>query len=155
MKRPRTARNPRPRKKAKSAFNPKLTKQAATIVDPHSYKDQCPAWRFRFVDEEGPWAITGEQLTIIIRDHLKGIETTTWSEIENQVAGGHKRNHSQDVATLSKIARNRWNDLKLDYDTVFRFRFGSRKRLWGVRSQNVFKPVWWDTDHSVYPTEKR
>ena len=143
------------KKKAKTSHSPSVTKQASNMADPHAYKDQFPAWRFRFMDDGGDWPITEELLPAIIRKRLKGFETTKWSEIEAQLSGGHKKHHSHEIVSLSKPARERWEYLNLNFDTVFRFRFGSRLRLWGIRQNNVFKPVWWDTEHQVYPTEPK
>jgi hypothetical protein len=141
---------------------PSPTKKASNVEDPHAYKGQFPAWRFKHIDEGGEWAITEEVLPDIIKNRLKVFETTKWSEIEAQLTSDgkhkkkskrHKKHHSQDVTSLSKEAQDRWKKRKINYDTVFRFRFGGTLRLWGVRENNVFKPVWWDIDHTVYPTE--
>lgn len=149
-------RNKKKLKQAKNVANPSPSKQASHIENPHAYKQQRPAWRFRYIDEDGDWAITDDLLPEIIRVRLKEFEKIRWEEIEAQTTGTkrrHRKHHSQDVSSLCKKAQMRWADLKINYDTVFRFRFGSTIRLWGVRENAVFKPVWWDLKHEVYPTE--
>ena len=156
-KKARNKQNPSPKKNAKTALSPTPKKKPINSVDPHAYKNLCPAWRFRFVDGGGKWAITDELLPEIIKDRLKNFETTKWSEIESQMTGGkdrHKKHHSMEISDLPKDARERWKSCNLQYiDTVFRFRFGSKIRVWGIREFNVFKPVWWDPEHTVFPTE--
>jgi len=52
------------------------------------------------------------------------------------------------------IAQRRLQHLSLDdFDELFRFRLGNKRRLWGILDGDVFYPLWWDADHKVYPLE--
>jgi hypothetical protein len=80
----------------------------------------------------------------------------TWREIEGQQASGHKRHHSQPVASINADARAHIGRQRLDEvfgDAIFRFRLSGQKRLWGFRKARVFHVLWWDHEHRVYETE--
>ncbi len=50
----------------------------------------------------------------------------------------------------------RWmKDLALEqkYDTVFRFRLGGKRRLWGFVVQRISMSFWWDRSHRIYPVD--
>jgi len=66
----------------------------------------------------------------------------------------HKRDHPIDPDTILLDARKRLaQQVKGDYDELWRFRFGSAKRLWGVKIGDVFYAVWWDPLHKVCPSK--
>ena len=92
----------------------------------------------------------------MIRPKLHEFESMTWGEIETATTGGkerHKAHHEMETYVLSPAAQKRLAEIKLDtFDALFRFRFDGRKRLWGIRDQHIFRLVWYDPDHTVYPT---
>lgn len=92
-----------------------------------------------------------------IHPPFKEFAKLTWKEIDGFSSGGkrsHKLHHSHEVGDLIPEAQQRWSDLDLEqYETVFRFRLGNTERVWGYISHAHFHIVWWDRNHSIYPTE--
>lgn len=84
----------------------------------------------------------------------------TWNEIYNDRTGGnqrHKKHHDHPIAAICSAARERFYNHVSDesHDKLFRFRYGGEKRLWGIRDRAVFRLVWADLEHKVYPTEPK
>lgn len=84
----------------------------------------------------------------------------TWNEIYNDRTGGnqrHKKHHDHPIADICTAARERFYAHVSDesHDKLFRFRYGGEKRLWGIRDRAVFRLVWADLEHKVYPTEPK
>lgn len=92
----------------------------------------------------------------IIHPPFREFEQLTWREIDLFSSDtGHKMHHGHEISDLIGEAQARWRNLNLEqYDSVFRFRLGGQKRrAWGFIVQAHFHFVWWDRDHSIYPTE--
>ncbi|WP_343642786.1 hypothetical protein [Roseateles sp.] len=103
-----------------------------------------------------PRAWTGEEWTDTIHPPMSEFAALTWGEIDRQNSGtGHKMHHTHEIGDLIEEAQTRWRRLELEqYDSVFRFRLGGQKRrAWGFIVQAHFHFVWWDREHSLYPTE--
>lgn len=81
----------------------------------------------------------------------------TWREISHHRQDGGRKHHYQSVDSVIPKAQRRLTGLGLqdEVDHLYRFRVGSRERLWGFRKDGVFQILWWDPDHTVYPTEPR
>ncbi|MBC3185082.1 hypothetical protein H7347_00545 [Corynebacterium sp. zg-331] len=86
---------------------------------------------------------------------LDDVSGKTWQECENETSGRHKRNHYHDVTDLADDARRRLQYLDDSEEQVFRFRLDGTGRLWGVRSGDLFRILWYDPEHAVYPVGKR
>lgn len=121
-------------------------------------------WCETKADKEGEWtwgprAWSDADWNDEIHPNLREFEQLTWEEVRLQTVPGrkgvrHMRHHEQEVATLCREAQERWMELDLEqYETAFRFRTGSRKRLWGFIIGAHFHFVWWDPHHKIYPTE--
>lgn len=95
--------------------------------------------------------------TLTIHPAFKNFEQLTWGEIDKCSSGGnegHKMHHSHEIDDLIDEAQERWRQLNFEqYDSIFRFRLGGQKcRAWGFIVQSHFYFVWWDRNHSIYPT---
>lgn len=103
-----------------------------------------------------PRALAPQEIDEDIKPQFKSFESGTWAEIDNQSSGtGHKMHHGHDISDIIAEAQERWREIDLmQFDTVFRFRLGGKKRAWGYIAQAHFFFVWWDRNHSIYPTEK-
>ncbi len=119
-------------------------------------------WCIKRADRRDHWswgeprAWTDEEWEEIIHPPMRDLARLTWGEIDRQNSGsGHKMHHSHEIGDLIDEAQRRWQQLELDeFDSVFRFRLGGQKRrAWGFIVQAHFHLVWWDRDHSLYPTE--
>lgn len=103
--------------------------------------------------EPRSWTSTEWDQTILPPFALFG--NLTWKEIDAfSSESGHKMHHGHEVSDLVSEAQKRWIALDLEqFDSVFRFRLGGTKRVWGYIVQAHFHIVWWDRLHSIYPSE--
>ena len=82
-----------------------------------------------------------------ISEKIKEYEKRKWGDI---ITDGI--NHPSEVEDLCAEARTRLVQLALDdHDRLFRFRFSGAQRLWGVREDDLFRVLWWDPLHKVWP----
>lgn len=126
-----------------SRFRSQVTwcKTKADIVDSWSWGD-ARAWH-------------PEEWDDVISPPFQCFAQLTWQEIDRfSSESGHKMHHGHEVGDLVFEAQQRWLELDLEqYDSVFRFRLGGTKRVWGFIVQAHFHIVSWDRSHSIYPTE--
>lgn len=111
-------------------------------------------WSFDIFDHGMDWRDNDDpQITFCeIGQHLKSYSSMTWNEI---MQSGN-RDHSMAQDALCKPARDRLREMRLDdFEEFWRFRFGGKERLWGVKMGHVFRVIWWDPHHQVYPVEKK
>lgn len=91
-------------------------------------------------------AILGEVL-----QRLKSFESMTWAEIDGPTGG-----HGVETRRISRAARHRLTEIQQDdAEVLFSLRVTGRRRVWGILDEHVFKVLWWDPEHEVYPVEKR
>lgn len=148
---------------------PHLAREAALTAEkaPKSIKDGsrfCSrvSWCIEKADRTDDWSWgearewSQEEWLSIIHPTFKQFEQLTWQEVDQFSSDtGHKMHHGHEVGDLIAEAQDRWRELNLEeYDSVFRFRLGGQKRrAWGFIVQAHFHFVWWDREHSIYPTE--
>ncbi len=117
--------------------------------------DRNPSWRiFRmeWCDPYG-WHRLGETEVERIRGLLVNLESRTWNEI---LVASNKQNHAVDIADLSKEARDRLVELKLDdADKLVSLRLTARERVWGLFREGVMDLLWYDPMHQVCPSMMR
>lgn len=120
----------------------------ASILDHEVSEDDTCAWT---------WDVTPKELSDFLH-FMTECSKRKWGEIEADRTGGkdrRKKHHFQDVASLPACARARlFKHLDETYTTLFRLRYGGTQRIWGVRDRAVFRLLWLDLHHQVYPTEK-
>ncbi len=119
----------------------------------------CMSWCARSSDCEGEWS-WGEQRQwndsewtddiLMSMNHLEGLD---WKEIQSMSSDtGHLMHHDHDILDLCDDAVQRWVELELDqFETVFRFRLGNKKRAWGIEKGGHFYLIWWERNHRIYP----
>lgn len=80
----------------------------------------------------------------------------TWGYIDTFGSGsGHKMHHNQPLDAISAEAQARWMQLDLEqFDSLFRFRLGNTRRVWGFILQAHFFMVWYERHHQIAPTTK-
>ncbi len=123
-------------------------------IDPENSNGQTPVWSITIFDVDGPWgrelcdrdgAIWNE-----IFPKLRAYESMTWS----QITTNKKRDHSVSVGGISKAARDRLIELNLDdIESLFRFRLTGKIRVWGIREGRIFRLLWWDPEHEIWPVD--
>lgn len=125
-----------------------------------SYKKSFVGWTAREIDNAigenhgCRWSLKEDE-TIGLLKFLEELTQKTWRECENEMSGGHKKNHDHAITDLNAIAQDRLRTLDENEERVFRFRLGGACRLWGFRSGDLFRILWYDPDHKVYPVNKR
>ncbi len=104
------------------------------------------------IDPDGDWGwknLESSDFWNSIFHKIKDFESMTWGEIF-----GGRSNHPIGRSLIVSEAQKRLMDLRLDdVDDLYQLRVGGRKRIWGLKIGNVFKVLWWDPNHSVYPMD--
>ena len=117
---------------------------------------------FKHFDQSPPWAsrhCTGKERNICksgnfheIAKKISNYETMTWNDIDRNP----KRDHAVDIIDLTSEARKRFEDQLpnfIDEESLYRLRFNSIQRLWGIRRGDIFYIVWWDPQHEACPSK--
>ena len=103
--------------------------------------------------EEWGWSKVSKEKLREILEKLGHWEKKTWAQVLTEDPDAQ---HDVEVPRLIKDAQDRLKKIHLeDYDSLFRFRFGGRERLWGIRQENIFYLLWWDPRHEVCPSTKK
>lgn len=119
------------------------------------------SWSEDKADRNGTWTWgdlrdwSAEEWENEIRPKFDSFAQLSWGEIDLLSSeSSHKMHHGHEVGSLINEAQERWVSLGLEeFDSVFRFRLGGKKRMWGYIVQAHFEMVWWDREHGIYPTE--
>lgn len=147
------------KKKDKKAFRDiqqellKKQKVAKKSHDPNRDFEN-PAWQFNLLDWEGPWGwrIIGTDKWQDILTKLGHFETRTWADIKS-----HTGSHAVLIADCpnSQVIQ-RLTEIKLDdIDELFSLRLSGKERVWGILDEHIFKFLWWDPNHKVWPSPKK
>lgn len=103
------------------------------------------------------WQLSHSQ-TIEALLFLEEMQRLTWADIQGQRSGGRAKHHYQPIDSLCAQAQTYLSALMaddVDIESVFRFRVNSKTRLWGIVEDGVFKMLWYDPEHTVYPVSKK
>lgn len=153
-------------KRPKVAFNPPGRtprvgetppgRSARVEKSPDDANDKNPVWSIATFDLGGPWGRSpcdkDASLWLEVFPKMKDFESMTWGEILKHI----KRHHYCDVAGMCKKAKDRLEEIGLDdYERLFHFGLSGTQRVWGIREQQVFRILWWDPEHEVYPSNKK
>jgi hypothetical protein len=143
---------------------PTLEKNPRIPIPVDNYKNTLFEWCITRADREGRWS-WGETREWSDEEYLEEIEGNfnnllgnNWIQIETATyngAHGQRKllNKYQQIEYLCPEAQGRWNnDLDLgQFDQLFRFRRGGKKRIWGVRLYNHFFLIWYERKHKICP----
>jgi hypothetical protein len=138
-----------------------LAIRSPVVVEDGSRFRQRVTWCHSKADLESKWSWgeprswSQEEWERIIHPPFVSFSNLTWQEIDAfSSESGHKMHHGHEVGDLIIEAQRRWLTLDLEqFESIFRFRLGGTKRVWGYIVQSHFHIVWWDRSHSIYPTE--
>lgn len=137
-------------KHPKTEFNPSSKKTPRQQENATYFKTQHPSWQISRIDEDGEWGwnkIGVDEFKSEVVAKIKNFESSTWAEILGD------KSHEVSISQISKDAQKRLAQLKLeDIESLVSLRLAGRKRIWGIRNAAVFKILWWDPEHEVYPT---
>ncbi len=87
---------------------------------------------------------------------LNSREEDTWKKIANEHnTSNNTKHHHIDISRIIKVAQKRLTDLNLDDSKeLYSFRLDGKKRLYGILDYPIFKIVWYDSKHEVYPLSR-
>jgi hypothetical protein len=143
-------------KKVARGQTPTEKETRSTKVNQHiieSSFQKNPVWQFIHLDmehDEWGWKNLGENDHEEILQKLVNYESRKWGEIYKD----KKRDHPVTVDHLSSKARKRLEELNLgDTEELYRLRFTGKMRIWGILHGEVFKILWLDPEHTVYPSQ--
>ena len=149
------------RKEKKVIQKEKATPQKKPIVveTPEDFYDKVPSWSFKMMDNGYvKWGLChANDLYNKVIKKLVDFEGMTWGEIIKATGGRNHRNnnHYENVSDLTLEAQKRWKDLKLEeYDRVFSLRLSGKERLYGILLSGIFRIIWYDSEHEIYPIDK-
>lgn len=122
-------------------------------ADPESYNTKSPVWSFRSCDQEHDrWSLCHcENIWNEILAKMVNFETMTWHEI---ITGGGRgsNSHQIEVEKLTTEAQKRLTELKVHESQLFSLRLTGKKRLFGVRYNQVLHIIWYDPEHEICPS---
>ena len=137
-------------KRPKREFNPSSEKNPRQKEDVTNFLTLRPSWQISRIDQEGPWGwnnIGADEFENEVIPKIKNFESNTWGQILGD------KSHEVSVNDISRDAYKRLVQLNLeDIESLVSLRLTGRKRIWGIRNVAVFKFLWWDPEHAVYPS---
>lgn len=115
--------------------------------NPEQYYNEKPAWSFIHSDQS-KWCFSkehiGERIWSEIIPRFQALETQTWGEI---LIAGKKENHSVEVSSLNKTAKDRLAENCIEAEALISLRLTGNHRLYGYMNGRVFNIIWYDDDH--------
>lgn len=76
-----------------------------------------------------------------------------WREIISKEPG---KSHQISVSKLNRNPKKRLQEIgQTDIDDLFSLAIDGKRRVWGIKSVNILKIIWWDPDHTVCPSPKK
>lgn len=122
------------------------------------YRELYVRWTAREIDrlanDGRRWDLNAKE-TIELLKFLDELTNRTWGEWESERTDGRKRHHDHAITDLNSEAQDRLQELEMNEERIFRFRLSGPCRLWGFRSGALFRVLWYDPEHAVYPVSKR
>ncbi len=153
MGKPNTKKNKQPRTASK--FEQTVPyKFSRNLQNPNSDHEKL-SWQVYLLDFGGPWGWDNLDADTLkyIHGKLAQFETMTWAEINHPNTGCHPIK----LKELGNEAQKRLTQIKLIgvEEELFSLRLSGRERLWGIRERHIFKILWWDPRHEIYPVAKK
>lgn len=117
---------------------------------PESVLGAHPAWNLAACDMDagGSWSFCKERLLDdfwdVILPKLQQFESMTWGDI---FVVAKKQNHSNELESLNKCARDRLEELRIEAEAIKSLRIGGKLRIYGFMVGPVYNILWYDNDH--------
>jgi hypothetical protein len=142
------------KKRPRAAFEPSGLKRPSTGgIDPDSAADRYMAWRLSHVDMDGDWGWGNLASHHVEALHVKLVDIEALTLGELMARRGTKQ---VSVENLPSPAQKRLQAIRRDdVDELWELRFTGTQRIWGVIQGSIFYFLWWDPDHTVYPSHKK
>jgi hypothetical protein len=111
------------------------------------------SWQIRLLDFDGPWGWSDMDAKALkyVHGKLAQFESMTWAEVNHPNTGCHPIK----IKDLCSKAQKRLVEIKVIEEELFSLRLSGKERLWGIREHHLFKILWWDPRHDVYPASKK
>lgn len=120
--------------------------------DPEHFDQMTPSWKLRWLVKTGDsgWkCVSYDEWWNDISQKIRQFEEMTWAEIKRY----KKKHHSISVHLLNPEARQYLIKQHLDdYDKVFSFSIGGKKKIIGIRIDGIFNVLWYDPKHAICPS---
>jgi len=146
--------------KLRLRVSPSAERRPRVGVDPGSIFDMMMTWTDAQADRAESWSWGqgrewGKDVwNGIIHPKLIEWAKLRWKEIDHaNTKNGHKMHHSMACDILCEESQLRLMELGHSGESIFRFRLGSLRRLWGFRIVGEFQILWFDPEHRIYPTD--
>jgi hypothetical protein len=113
------------------------------------------SWRLGDTDRNGVWAWTtlSEADSKRVVDFLSEIDKMTWADA---CQGYRPRLKSVDADGVCADARTRLVEIqKDDEDKLWELHLSGIERIWAIRRGSVCHLLWWDPNHTVWPSRRR
>lgn len=150
-----------PDKKPRMQVSPRYEKQPLV---PTVNADSLPySWSVGHADKNGVWTWGESRDWNLSEDAdihklLNDYSGLKWSEVRARTYNGKNKarrrlNKEQPLDSLCREAQQRFlsNDIFAQFENVFRFRHGTKKRIWGIRSSGCFYIIWFERQHKICP----
>jgi hypothetical protein len=138
------------KKVAKIVKNPVQSKTAKIGIAPNNRL--YPEFKAEQIDRNGPWGWDHFEPFEIqnVFQRIFESQKLTWQDLVNN--GSHLIN----INSLCSEAQKRLNQIqKEDLDQLFSLRLTGPKRIWGIKEGAILWLLWWDPNHTVYPSAKK
>lgn len=118
-------------------------------------------WCFDMIDRSGRFAFDLEREEFQHKNFLQKMiaySNMTWSDVKKQTHDdGKSKHHFLSIDSLSKEAIDRIKFKKLqEYsDSIFSFAFQNKLRIVGIRINECFHVLWYDSEHEICPSKKK
>lgn len=102
-------------------------------------------------DSDLPWSCTFEKLSRYW-EKLASFERHSFRDLENMNDSNH---NWESYDNMNKDAKEYLEKHKIDSGALWQLRFSNLVRLFGVRDHNIFRILWLDEKHEIYPVGKK
>lgn len=131
----------------KSSKHPRIS---ANISD----DENIPDFRAGKMDTGGKWGWHNSNiLTLDMKEFLEKIfehQKLSWQALRNNGS------HDVELDQIIPEARKRLEEIEQDeIAQLYSLRLSGKKRMWGIKDNNVFWILWWDPNHEICPSLKK
>ena len=126
-----------------------------------SFDTMRPVWFFDKLDKSGLFAFDTTRPDFQHKDFLDKMIAycnMTWIAIKSQTHdSGKSKHHTLDEQGFSKEAKERIRakGFEQETDRIFSFAFDNKLRVIGLKENEAFHVVWYDSQHQFYPSNKK
>ncbi len=130
-------------------------KRAVVTQTPREDDSVRISWRLGDADLNGQWRWTQENIgadrAMEVLAFMAEMDKLSWAAAQQ---GWRPRAKRVDTVGICAEAQDRLVQLaKDDLDHLEEWRMGGAQRIWGFRIGHICHVLWWDPDHSVWPSE--